>query len=53
MSKIKVTLEDEDSIFAVIQTKAIVDALKGIRTTLAWIAFWAFIIAFEVCGVWR
>lgn len=27
--------------------KEIVDALKGIRTTLTWIAVWLFLIAFK------
>jgi hypothetical protein len=29
----------------------VVQALKGLRTTLAWCAFWLFIIALNSCDV--
>jgi len=50
MGDIKITLEEEGGIIGVLHTKAIVDVLKSINTTLRWIALWAFVIAYEMCS---
>jgi len=34
----------------VLEVRAICDALKGIRSTLAWVCFWLFLIAYQMCS---